>query len=49
MKEDKEYYTEDLEKPFKDKMGALKFQKYYTAGAIILMLVVLVSMYFILS
>ena len=49
MKKNKEYYTEELEKLSKNKMEALKYQKYYTAGAIILMFVVLASMYFILS
>ena len=44
----KEYYTEELEKTPKDKMKALKYQKYYTGGAIILMFVVLVGMYLIL-
>ena len=45
----KEYYTEELERPSKDKMDALKYQKYYTIGAIILMCLVLISMYFILN
>ena len=49
MREKKEYYIEELKKLPKDKMEALKYQKYYTAGAIILMFVVLASMYFILS
>ena len=48
MRKSKEYYTEELEKLSRDKMEALKYQKYYTAGAIILMFVVLVFMYFIL-
>ena len=48
MSENKEYYTEELEKLSKDKMEAIKYQKYYTAGAIILMFVVLISMYFLL-
>ena len=48
MKENKEYYTEELKKLPKDKMEALKYQKYYTAGAIILMFAVLISMYFLL-
>ena len=33
----KEYYTEEIKKSPQDKMKALKFQKYYTGGAIILM------------
>ena len=49
MIENKEYYAEELEKLPKEKMEALKYQKYYTAGAIILMFVVLASMYFILN
>ena len=48
MKKNKEYYTEELDKSPNDKMKALKYQKYYTAGAIILMFVVLTSMYFLL-
>ena len=48
MREDKQYYTEELETSPKVKMEALKYQKYYTAGAIILMFVVLISMYFLL-
>ncbi len=49
MIKNKEYYTEELEKLPKEKMEALKYQKYYTAGAIILMSVVLASMYLILN
>ena len=45
----KEYYTEELKKPTADKMKAIRYQKYYTGGAIILMLVVLVCMYLILN
>ena len=48
MEEKKEYYTEELKKLSRDKIEALKYQKYYTAGAIILMFVVLTSMYFVL-
>ena len=48
MRKNKEYYTEELEKLPNDKMKALKYQKYYTAGAIILKFVVLTSMYFLL-
>ena len=47
MRENKEYYTEELEKLSKDKMEALKYQKYYTAEAIII-LAVLASMHFLL-
>ena len=49
MRDKQEYYTEELEKLPKDKIESLKYQKYYTAGAIISMFVVLASMYFILS
>ena len=45
----KEYYTEELKKNSRDKMEALKYQKYYTGGAIILMFVVLVGMYLVLN
>ena len=45
----KEYYTEELKKSPQDKMKALKFQKYYTGGAIILMFLVLIGMYLILK
>ena len=48
MRKNQEYYTEELKKLPKDKMEALKYQKYYTAGAIILMFAVLISMYFLL-
>jgi len=48
MKMKKEYYTEELEKLSKDKMEAIKNQKYYTVGSIILMFTVLASMYFLL-
>ena len=45
----KEYYTEELEKTMHEKIRALNNQKYYTAGSIILMALVLLSMYFILK
>ena len=45
----KEYYTEELQKTPEEKMKALKYQKYYTGGAIILMLTVLICMYIILN
>ena len=45
----KEYYTEELKKTPKDKMEVIKYQKYYTGGSIILMLLVLVGMYFVLN
>jgi len=44
----KEYYTEELKKSPQDKIKALEYQKYYTAGSIILMLLVLISMYLVL-
>ena len=45
----KEYYTEELEKPTKEKFRALEYQKYYTGGSIILMFLVLLIMYFVLK
>ena len=45
----KEYYTEELKKSPEKKMEALRYQKYYTGGSIILMLIVLTAMYFILN
>ena len=45
----KEYYTEELEKTMQDKIKSLNNQKYYTAGSIILMILVLLTMYFILK
>ena len=45
----KEYYTEELKKSPEDKMKTLKYQKYYTGGAIILMFLVLVGMYLVLN
>ena len=44
----KEYYTEELKKSPVEKMKALRYQKYYTGGAIVLMFVVLICMYLIL-
>ena len=44
-----EYDTEELNKSFKNKMRALRYQKYYTGGAIILMFVVLIGMYLVLN
>ena len=45
----KEYYTEEMNKPIKDKMRSLEHQKYYTLGSIILMFLVLVAMYLVLN
>tara|TARA_B100001179_G_C18228850_1_gene249019 strand:+ start:107 stop:274 length:168 start_codon:yes stop_codon:yes gene_type:complete len=45
----KEYYTEELKKSPADKMRALKYQKYYTGGAIVLMFAVLIGMYLVLN
>ena len=45
----KEYYTEELKTTAAKKMQALKYQKYYTAGSIVLMVLVLISMYLILN
>ena len=44
----REYYTEELKKSPEDKMKALRYQKYYTGGSIVLMFVVLIFMYLIL-
>ena len=44
----KEYYTEEMEKKLVEKIQAINRQKYYTAGSIILMFLVLLAMYFIL-
>ena len=45
----KEYYTEELKTSPEKKMKALAYQKYYTAGSIILMFLVLIGMYLILN
>ena len=45
----REYYTEELKKSAQDKMKALKYQKYYTGGAIMLMFVVFIGMYLVLK
>ena len=45
----KEYYTEELKKSPGEKMKTLKYQKYYTGGAIVLMFLVLIGMYLILK
>ena len=45
----KEYYAEEMEKSTEEKMKALNYQKYYTAGSIILMFLVLVVMYLVLG
>ena len=45
----KEYYTEELKKSLEDKIKALRYQKYYTGGAIVLMILVLMGMYLILN
>ena len=44
-----EYYTEELKKSAEDKMKAIRYQKYFTGGAIVLMFVVLICMYLILN
>ena len=49
MGEKKEYYIEELKKLPKDKLEALKHQKYYTAGSIVLMFAVLVALYFLIN
>ena len=45
----REYYTEELKKSPEAKIKALKYQKYYTGGSIILMFLVLICMYLILN
>ena len=40
---------EELKKSSEKKLKALKYQKYYTGGAIVLMFLVLISMYLILN
>jgi len=45
----REYYTEELKKSPEEKIKALRYQKYYTGGAIILMFIVLICMYLILN
>ena len=45
----REYYTEELKKSPEEKIKALRYQKYYTGGAIILMFIVLICMYLILK
>ena len=45
----KEYYTEELEKSFREKLRALEYQKYYTGGSIVLMFLVLLAMYLVLN
>ena len=45
----KEYYTEELKKSPEEKMKAIRYQKYYTGGSVILMFIVLFGMYSILN
>ena len=45
----KEFYTEEIQKPYEEKLKAIKNQKYYTVGSIFLMFLVLIAMYFILN
>ena len=45
----KEYYTDEIKKSPQDKMKAIKFQKYYTGGAIILMFLVLIGMHLVMN
>ena len=45
----REYYTEELKKSPEEKMRAIRYQKYYTGGSVVLMLVVLICMYLILN
>ena len=45
----KEYYRDEMEKSIEEKMKILKNQKYFTAGSIILMFLVLLAMFFVLG
>ena len=45
----KEYYTEELKTSSLKKMKAIEYQKYYTGGSIVLMILVLICMYLILN
>ena len=45
----KEYYSKEMETPIKEKMRAIENQKYYTAGSIFLMFLILLAMYLILK
>ena len=45
----REYYTQELIKSPEEKIKELRYQKYYTGGAIILMFIVLICMYLILN
>ena len=45
----KEYYTKELKTSLEEKLKVLRYQKYYTGGAIVLMFLVLIVMYLILS
>ena len=40
----KEYYTEELQKTPEEKMKALKYQKYYTGGSVVLMFFEIVNL-----
>ena len=41
----KEFYTEELKTPTAKKMKSLEYQKYYTGGSIVLMILVLIEIY----
>ena len=45
----KEYYTKELKTSIETKIKAIEHQKYYTGGAIVLMILVLIGMYLILK
>ena len=45
----KEYYTEELKTSPENKIKAIRYQIYYTGGAIILMFVVLICMHLVLN
>tara|TARA_Y100000590_G_scaffold89669_1_gene100965 strand:+ start:2892 stop:3038 length:147 start_codon:yes stop_codon:yes gene_type:complete len=45
----KEFYREEMEKSPEEKMKAINYQKYYTGGSVVLMLLVLLGMYLVLN
>ena len=45
----KEYYTEELKKTPEQKMRALKYQKYYTGGSIVLVQTVIFLIAFLFA
>ncbi len=45
----KEYYSEEMEKTYEEKKKALQHQKYFTAGSVVLMFLVLLAMFIVLK